>query len=333
MTDYPAHASVVGEAGRDAPPRRPLQPQPGRLGEASLPTSGECLPDYLGTTQSACRVCGRLIPARIFVEGDEVWFRKHCPEHGRQTARVYGDAEAYLGLGRFHRPGAVPLAFATAAQGCPDSCGLCPEHEQHVCLPILEITDHCDLDCPICLVSNPGRAHLDRAAVARMLDGLIRAEGQVDVLNLSGGEPTTNPHLREIVDECLARPEILRVSLSTNGLRLSRDPELLRFLAERRVIISLQFDGLDDAIYRTLRGASLLDAKLRLIDQCAALDAPMSLTATVVDGVNSERVAEVADLLFEHDHILSAMFQPAAYAGKAARLPRPDGAAGVHPSR
>jgi len=279
--------------------------------------------EYLGTTQSACRVCGQLIPARIFVEGDEVWFRKHCPEHGRQEARVYGDAASYLGLGRFHRPGAVPLAFATAARGCPDSCGLCPEHEQHVCLPILEITDHCDLDCPICLVTNPGRAHLDRAAVARMLDSLIRSEGQVDVLNLSGGEPTTNPHLREIVDECVARPEILRVSLSTNGLRLSRDGELLCFLAERRVIISLQFDGLDDAIYRTLRGVPLLDAKLSLINQCAALDAPMSLTATVVDGVNSGRVAQVADLLFRNEHILSAMFQPAAYAGNAARLPRP----------
>ncbi|MBI5384021.1 MAG: radical SAM protein [Verrucomicrobia bacterium] len=279
--------------------------------------------DYLTTTQSTCRVCGRLIPARVWVRTDGVWFDKICPEHGFQEARVHGDAEAYLKLSRFHRQASMPLSFAAASHGCPDSCGLCPDHEQHVCLPILEITDHCDLDCPICLVSNPARHHLNRAEVARMLDPLIASEGRIDVLNLSGGEPTMNPHFREIVEECAARKEILRVSVSTNGLRLSRDVDLLRFLAERRVIVSLQFDGLDDEICQALRGRPLLESKLRLIEQCGELDTPMSLTATVASGVNSDRVAAVADLLFQHDHVLSVMFQPAAYAGNAARLPRP----------
>ena len=279
--------------------------------------------DYLTSTQSTCRVCGRLIPARVWVRTDGVWFDKICPEHGFQEARVHGDAEAYLELGRFHRQASMPRSFAAAGHGCPDSCGLCPEHEQHVCLPIIEITDHCDLDCPICLVSNPASRHRTREEVARMLDRLIETEGQIDVLNLSGGEPTMNPHFREIVDECAARNEILRVSVSTNGLRLSHDPDLLRFLAERRVIVSLQFDGLNDVIYQALRGRPLLESKLRLIEQCGELDTPMSLTATVAQGVNSERVAEVADLLFQHDHILSVMFQPAAYAGHAARMPRP----------
>ena len=281
---------------------------------------------YLTTTQSICRQCRRLIPARVSVRDDGVWFEKVCPEHGPQAARVYGDAEAYRGLGRFHRKASVPLAFATEAKGCPESCGLCPEHEQHVCLPILEITDYCNLDCPICLVSNPGRRHLERQDVARVLDRLIEAEEQIDVLNLSGGEPTLNPHFREIVEECVARREILRVSVSTNGTVLVQNQELLRFLAERNVIISLQFDGLTDDIYQALRGRPLLDEKHRLIDQCAALNAPMSLTVTVARGVNDTHLAPIADMLFDHDHILSAMFQPAAYVGQAARLSRPGNA-------
>ena len=285
--------------------------------------------DYLTTTQSTCRVCGKLIPARVWVRTDGVWFDKHCPEHGFQEARVHGDAEAYLKLGRFHRQASMPLSFATASHGCPDSCGLCPDHEQHVCLPILEITDHCDLDCPICLVSNPASKHLTRDEVARILDRLIRSEGQIDVLNLSGGEPTMNPHFRDIVEECVARKEVLRVSVSTNGLRLSRDGDLLRFLAERRVIVSLQFDGFDDGVYEALRGRPLLESKLRLIEQCGVLNTPMSLTATVVSGVNSDRLAAVEGLLFRHDHILSVMFQPAAYAGNAARMQRPATAATI----
>ncbi|MCX6905446.1 MAG: radical SAM protein, partial [Verrucomicrobia bacterium] len=230
---------------------------------------------------------------------------------------------------RYHRQAAMPLAFATTSQGCPDSCGLCSDHEQHVCLPILEITNHCDLKCPVCLVSNPATHHLTRDEVARILDGLLQSEGQIDVLNLSGGEPTMNPHFREIVEECVARNDILRVSVSTNGLNLSRDADLLSFLAERRVIVSLQFDGLDDGFYLALRGRPLLESKLRLIEQCGAMNTPMSLTATIVSGVNNGRVAEVADLLFQHDHILSVMFQPAAYAGNAARMARPATAATI----
>jgi uncharacterized radical SAM superfamily Fe-S cluster-containing enzyme len=143
------------------------------------------------------------------------------------------------------------------------------------------------------------------------------------VLNLSGGEPTLNPNFRQIVEECAGRKEILRVSVSTNGSVLVCDRELLRFLGRHRVIISLQFDGVRDDVYVALRGRPALDDKLRLIDMCSELDVPMSLTATVAGGVNDRAIREVADLLFQRDHILSAMFQPAAYAGNAAKLGRP----------
>jgi 7,8-dihydro-6-hydroxymethylpterin dimethyltransferase len=279
--------------------------------------------EYLTSTQSVCRDCRKLVSAHLFKEDTGIWMQKTCPEHGFQEARVYGDVAAYLKLGHFHRKASVPLSFATAAKGCPDSCGLCPEHEQHVCLPIIELTDHCNWDCPICLVGNPGSYHRTRAEVAGMLDGLIRSEGQIDVLNLSGGEPTLNPNFREIVEECAGRKEILRVSVSTNGSVLVRDRDLLRFLGAHRVIVSLQFDGLHDDIYQTLRGRPVLEEKLRLIDSCGENAVPMSLTATVVRGVNERTIGKVADLLFRHDHILGAMFQPAAYAGNATRLGRP----------
>ncbi|HYG36783.1 MAG TPA: radical SAM protein, partial [Clostridia bacterium] len=262
--------------------------------------------EYLTSTQSICRDCRKAISAQILVEEKEVWLQKRCPEHGLQRARIYGDAEAYLKLGRFHRKASVPLSFAMAAQGCPDSCGLCPEHEQHVCLPIIEITDHCNWNCPICLVNNPGSYHRTREEVSRILDGLIRSEGKIDVLNLSGGEPTLNPHFREIIEECVSRKEILRVSVSTNGSVLARNKELLQFLSAHRVIVSLQFDGLNDEVYLALRGLPALQEKLHLIDLCGENKVSMSLTATVAGGINEREVKGVADLLFRHEHVLSA---------------------------
>ena len=279
---------------------------------------------YLTTTVSTCRDCARLLPARVHVDDRGVWFHKHCPDHGPQSAMVYADARQYLGLARFHRAGSVPLAFATTMRnGCPDSCGLCPEHEQHVCMPIIEITDHCDLACPVCLVKNRSSFHLSRRQVSDMLDALVASEGQIDVVNLSGGEPTLNPEFRDIVEECVSRRQILRVSVSTNGLRLLAEPDLLRFLADRNVVVSLQFDGRDEAGYTALRGRAMLDDKRRLIDAAGDLDAPMSLTATVARGVNDRDVGHLVDLLFERDYILSVMFQPMAYAGRGAAMERP----------
>jgi 7,8-dihydro-6-hydroxymethylpterin dimethyltransferase len=289
--------------------------------------SRELHSQYLTTTTSTCRHCGRLVSARVHIEEDGVWFHKQCPEHGPQSARVYADAEQYVRLNAYHRVASCPIEFTTASdRGCPESCGLCPEHEQHVCMPMVEITDHCDLACPICLVKNRSSFHLTRGQVAIMLDRLIATEGQTDVVNLSGGEPTMNPEFRGIVDECLSRKEIVRLSVSTNGLRLVQEPDLLAFLAERNVVISLQFDGLREEPHVQLRGRPLLQDKLRLIEQAGALDASMSLTVTVARGINDADVAEVPRLLFEHDHILSVMFQPAAYIGRAAGLPRPSDA-------
>jgi 7,8-dihydro-6-hydroxymethylpterin dimethyltransferase len=279
--------------------------------------------EFLTSTQSICRECRRPVSARLFKEESRIWMEKHCPEHGVQTALVYSDVRAYLELGRFFRKASVPLAFATSAEGCPDSCGFCPEHEQHVCLPILEITNHCNWSCPICLVRNGGTYHWSREDVARVLDGLIRSEGQIDVVNLAGGEPTISPNFRQIIEECVSRKEILRVSVSTNGSVLVRDIELLRFLGETQVIVSLQFDGMQESIYQALRGRDVLKEKLELIDLCQEFGVLMSLTATVARGVNDRGIREVADLLFQRDHILSAMFQPAAYAGQATSLGRP----------
>jgi uncharacterized radical SAM superfamily Fe-S cluster-containing enzyme len=275
--------------------------------------------EYLSTTLSTCRVCRRLIPARVEAESDGVWFRKICPEHGAQQARVYGDAALYRQLARFHRPASMPGLFsARTLKGCPRDCGFCPDHEQHLCLPIIEITDHCDLGCPVCLVKNRSSFHRTPEEVARMLDVIIQSEGQIDVLNLSGGEPALNPFFRQIVEECASRKEILRVSISTNGLMLSRDAELMSFLADRGAIVSLQFDGFDDQVYKTLRGGSLLETKLRLIEQCAQSNVPMSLTATVAQGINEQQLRQIVDFFFQQDHILSLMFQPLACLGNAA---------------
>lgn len=279
----------------------------------------------LGITESTCPTCRKLVPTRVLgIEGG-VWFDKYCPEHGGDLVFIRRDVEDYLRTQRVVKPASVPQGFAgDAGKPCPEGCGFCERHEQHLCLPIIEITEACDLACPICLVDAGGDRQISRQAFSTMLDGILAREPQIDVLNLSGGEPTLHPDLLGLVDEALARPAIIRTSLSTHGLHLLRDRALAEELKRRDVVISLQFDGWKDATYRTLRGRAMADEKRAVLDLLGELDLTTSLTFTAAKGVNEDSLGEALDLLFTRDHVVSLMVQPLAYEGRATRTQGPE---------
>ncbi len=277
--------------------------------------------ELLGVTESACPACRRIVPAKILANGEGVRFRKFCPEHGESEAFVHGDPVAYRAALSVVKPAWIPKAFAgDATKPCPEGCGFCSRHEQHLCLPILEITDRCDLACPVCLVSAGGERDLSLAEIDRILDSLIAAECQIDVLTLSGGEPLMHPRFLEVLDRVLARKEIVRVSVSTNGLRLLKDPSLLPALKARGVVVSLQFDGFDDRAYEVLRGRPMKKGKLAILDRLAEADVSTTLTMTAAAGVNDCEFGRVLDVLFTRDHVVSLMIQPLAFEGRAKRL-------------
>jgi uncharacterized radical SAM superfamily Fe-S cluster-containing enzyme len=277
----------------------------------------------LGITHSACPVCRSMVPAKVVADEQAVYFRKFCPEHGESECYVRSNPQDYLRTQRFVKPALAQREFHGDSQApCPEGCGFCDRHEQHLCLPIVEITSRCDLACPVCIADAGGAWDMTIAEFSGILDSLIQVEGQVDVLNLSGGEPLLHPELLGFVDEALSRPEIVRVSISTNGLRLLAEPELVTELRDRDVVVSLQFDGFADEPYRVLRGEPLFARKLEILNLLAEADVATSLTMTVARGVNDDQFPQMLDCLFTHEHILSLMIQPVAFVGRGASLSR-----------
>ena len=255
-------------------------------------------------------------------------FEKFCREHGVSRSLVWRDVDDYLRSLRYVKPAWVPQEFAgDASAACPTGCGFCSRHEQHLCMPIVEITSRCDLACPVCLVDAGQPWAMTRAEFAQMLDRLIAAERQIDILNLSGGEPLVHPEVLALIDEALSRPEIVRVSISTNGLALLREPGLLQQLQERNVVVSLQFDGFDPRAYERLRGRPLLAEKREILDRLRACGITTSLTMTVAGGVNDDQFPAVLDYFFAQPHIVSLMIQPLAFAGRGQQLARQRAAA------
>lgn len=277
--------------------------------------------ETLGITHSVCDTCCKIVPAKIRSDGAAVYYQKFCSEHGDSQNIVHGDLDDYLKAQRYVKPAWTPNEHnGDSDLPCPQGCGLCDRHEQHLCLPIVEITSRCNLSCPVCLANAGDNWDMSVGEFASIIEKLIRAEGQIDILNISGGEPLLHPRLLEIIDEALSHPEIVRASISTNGLVLLDQPALAEKLHQRNVVISLQFDGFDDGVYEVLRGRRLLKQKLDILDLLSEQNISTSLTMTAADQLNTDQFPEVIDYLFSHPNTISLMIQPLSFAGRGSNL-------------
>lgn len=268
-------------------------------------------------TRSICPECRRVIDAQILLRENKVYMRKRCPEHGTFEALVYGDAQAYTSASKFNKPGTVPLEFTTAVNhGCPHDCGLCPDHQQHACLGIIEVNSACNMDCPLCFANAGAGFNLTLEEVEGILEHLVETEGNPEVVQFSGGEPSIHPQIVPMMRAAKAR-NIRHVMLNTNGKRIANDDAFLAELAEVRPSIYFQFDGFEKETYRIIRGEpDILEEKLRALDRLAAIGLGVVLVPAIERGVNLHEVGEIVKFALNHPAVRGINFQPAFHAGR-----------------
>lgn len=273
---------------------------------------------FLGITQSLCPECLAVVPAKILVRDNRVYFRKTCAIHGVREDFVCSDASQYDRL-EFSVPGKTPREMGVEPnRGCPLDCGLCTEHEQHTCIGLVELTESCNLKCPLCYSSSgPGGRHLSFGEAVAAIERLIAVEGRPEVLQLSGGEPTIHPDFGRILTYACGRP-IDIVMINTNGVRIAHDPSFIDQLAEhrKRIEVYLQFDGLRDQAYMALRGEPLAQAKLRAVEALGKAGIRTILVATLQTDVNDDEIGAIVKFGLDRPWITGVSFQPATYSGR-----------------
>ena len=218
------------------------------------------------------------------------------------------------------KPGDRPLKPHTATEhGCPFDCGLCPDHEQHSCLAIVEINQACNLSCPVCFAesstSRTGQRSL--AEVEALLDMLVASEGEPDLVQISGGEPTLHPELFEILAAARARP-IRHLMINTNGIRIAREPGFAERLAEFMpgFEVYLQFDSLKRDALMDLRGADLSRVRIEALQKLERLGLSTTLVVTVKKGVNDAEIPEIVRFALQWGCVRGVTFQPIQDAGR-----------------
>ena len=248
-------------------------------------------------TRSICPQCRKVIDAKILLRDNKVYMRKRCPDCGPFEALVYADAEAYT---RFRQVSTSPERFRwpTARRihdGCPYDCGLCPDHQQHACLGIIEVNSACNMDCPLCFSDAGPGFSLTLEEVEQMLDDFVRTEGNPEVVQFSGGEPTIHPQIIDFVRAAKARG-IPFVMINTNGKRIAQDDRFLEQLNQVRPSLYFQFDGFDSETYRIMRGEpDILDEKLRALDRLAQIGLNVTLVPAIERGVNEHEIGKIID--------------------------------------
>lgn len=277
---------------------------------------------FWGQTESLCETCLALVPTKIQILGDEVWYEKRCREHGVQSTLVSTDSAYWRRCKDFIKPGDRPLTLQSRTHfGCPFDCGLCPDHEQHSCLALIEITDHCNLTCPVCFAdSSPARSRfLSLPAIEAMLDTLVASEGEPDLVQISGGEPTLHPDFFAILAAVRARP-IRHVMINTNGVRLAREPDFAARLAENRrgLEVYLQFDSLKRDALVDLRGADLRRVRAEALENLERHGISTTLVVTVKRGVNDDEIGAIVDHALDWRCVRGVNFQPVQDAGRNA---------------
>ena len=270
---------------------------------------------------SICSTCYRKVEGKIVFENGSVFMLKRCPVHGSERVLMADDVEYYRRCREvFIKPPEMPVLFNTPVRwGCPYDCGLCADHQQHSCLSLVEITDRCNLECPICYAgSGPSRDQyrtLDH--VQRLIDAVVRNEGQPDVVQISGGEPTVHPDFFAILDRAKKAP-IRHLMVNTNGLRIAHDEEFAKRLAGYMpdFEIYLQFDSLEAAPLLALRGVDLRDVHARALERLNRLGISTTLVVTLKKGLNDGEIGRIIDYAVTQPAVRGVTFQPIQAAGR-----------------
>jgi uncharacterized radical SAM superfamily Fe-S cluster-containing enzyme len=275
---------------------------------------------FYGQTTSLCEICHALVPAKIRIEGDEVYYEKRCKAHGVQHTLISTDARFYRWQRDFLKPGDRPVTLQSKTEfGCPWDCGLCPDHEQHSCLAIVEINDVCNLTCPVCFAdSSPQRtSHLPLSTIERMFDALVASEGEPDLVQISGGEPTLHPDILDIVRLAKSKP-IRHVMINTNGIRIAQDPAFVEALAEMKtgLEIYLQFDSLRPEALKAIRGADLTRIRQQALEALERHNISTTLVSVVKKGANDDEMGDIVKHALHWKCVRGVTFQPIQDAGR-----------------
>ncbi len=277
------------------------------------------------TTQSICPECLKVIAARLFEENGAVYMEKACAEHGSFRDKIYSDVQLYLKMEQFEfgdNRGLENPQLPDAAR-CPDDCGLCSLHTSHTVLSNVDLTNRCNLTCPVCFANANVQGYLYEPSIEQVRGMLQTLRDQRPIPNrvvqFSGGEPTIYPRFHDVL-RMATEMGFTHIQCATNGIMFA-DLEFAQQAREAGLhTLYLQFDGVSDDVYLRTRGQRLMEQKLACVDNCGKIGLKIVFVPTIVKGVNDHQIGDLIRFAIDHiDCVSGFSFQPVCFTGRINR--------------
>jgi hypothetical protein len=274
-------------------------------------------------TQSICPECRRKIDARIFAEGDQVYIEKECDTHGRFQDVYWSDDKTYDRAENLRFDGeGLENPQTKEEQGCPLDCGICPRHLSHTLLAVIDVTNRCNLRCPICFANAAAVGYVYEPSKEQILSMLNTLRSQrplpAPALQFSGGEPTLREDLPELI-HMAKKLGFLNIEVNTNGIKLSQSMDYCRTLKDAGMdTVYLQFDGLTPDVYKFTRGRDLVETKMTAIKNCRRAGmGSIVLVVTLIKGVNDRQLGDIIRFAADNFDVIRCInVQPISFAGR-----------------
>lgn len=277
---------------------------------------------YSRETRSLCPVCHSVVKAHVFEDEGRIFIEKDCEEHGHFKDVYWSDAVLFKGQLKYAIEGdPVDNPNTRGKDDCPRDCGLCEGHKTHTMLANIDLTNRCNLHCPICFANAEDAGYVYEPTLEQVREMLLMLRGQrpnpVWAVQFSGGEPTVYPRIFEAI-EMAKRLGVVYVIVATNGVKIAEDVGFAKQLKRSGLtVVYLQFDGLTPEPYLQARGFDALPVKLQAVRNLREADIPTTLVPTVVKGVNDDQLGAVIDYGFRNLDVIKAVnFQPVAFTGR-----------------
>ena len=275
-------------------------------------------------TTSLCPICSTTVQADIFETDGKVMIRKTCPNHGDFEDIYWSDAEMYLKAEKWKsKAQKIENPKYPVVDGCPFDCGLCDIHKTPTLLANIDVTNRCNLRCPICFANANAAGYVYEPSykqIVAMLRVLWENNPKPYAVQFSGGEPTIHPDFLKII-KTAREMGFAQIQVATNGVKLAQNSNFAQELRDNGLhTVYLQFDGTDEKVYKLARGKNLFEVKKKAIEACRnTKPTPLStvLVPTVVNTINDHQIGKIFRFAVENiDVIRGINFQPVSFAGR-----------------
>jgi len=285
-------------------------------------------PKFEAYSTSLCPECMSRIPMRIYEQDGVIYLEKTCSQHGKFEDIYWGDAELFKWFyGNWYNARYVGTGLENphtkTVSGCPFDCGICPQHKTPTILGIIDVTNRCNMACPVCFAYAGASNYVYEPSFEQIVEmiKLLRNNSPwaCNALQFSGGEPTIRNDLPDLIHEA-KKAGVTHVEVNTNGLRIAEDIEYFKKLLDAGLsTLYLQFDGLREDIYKTTRArTNLVPIKQKVIDNARRIGLEsIVLVVTLAKGVNNKDLGAIVDYAVKnHDVVRCINIQPVSMAGR-----------------